>query len=56
MDYHNVSQGKTSIPGVDDGEEMVGTDVRKIAIEFFLQFSFLYNRWIKLMVILSVNS
>ncbi|CAG9798367.1 unnamed protein product [Chironomus riparius] len=26
MDYHVVSQGKTSIPGVDDGEEMVGTD------------------------------
>lgn len=28
MDYHVVSQGKTSIPGVDDGEEMTLTDVR----------------------------
>jgi len=26
-DYHFVSQGKTSIPGVDDGEEFVATDV-----------------------------
>ena len=29
MDYHVISQGKTSIPGVDDGDELVGTDVRK---------------------------
>lgn len=28
MDYYVVSQGKTSIPGVDDGEEMTLTDVR----------------------------
>lgn len=28
MDYHVVSQGKTTIPGVDDGEEMQLTDVR----------------------------
>ena len=28
MDYFIVSQGKTSIPGVDDGEEMTLTDVR----------------------------
>ena len=34
MDYHVVSQGKTSIPGVDDGDELIGTDVRKIAIGF----------------------
>lgn len=27
MDYHIVSQGKTIIPGVDDGEEMRLTDV-----------------------------
>jgi hypothetical protein len=27
MDYHVVSQGKTSIPGVDDGEECELTDV-----------------------------
>lgn len=26
-DYHFVSQGKTSIPGVDDGEEFIITDV-----------------------------
>lgn len=26
-DYHFVSQGKTEIPGVDDGEEMQLTDV-----------------------------
>lgn len=26
-DYHFVSQGKTSIPGVDDGEEFKITDV-----------------------------
>jgi myosin heavy chain 6/7 len=28
MDYHVVAQGKTTIPGVDDGEEMTLTDVR----------------------------
>jgi hypothetical protein len=27
MDYHIVSQGKTSIPGLDDGEECELTDV-----------------------------
>lgn len=27
MDYHIVSQGKTTIPSVDDGEEMGFTDV-----------------------------
>lgn len=27
MDYHIVSQGKTVIPGLDDGEEMMLTDV-----------------------------
>ena len=30
MDYYIVSQGKTSIPGVDDGEEMTLTDVRSL--------------------------
>lgn len=30
MDYHNVAQGKTTIPGVDDGEECELTDVRNI--------------------------
>jgi hypothetical protein len=29
MDYHVVAQGKTTIPGVDDGEECEATDVRK---------------------------
>jgi hypothetical protein len=28
MDYHVVSQGKTTIPGVDDAEELELTDVR----------------------------
>ena len=27
-DYHFVSQGKTTIPSMDDGEEMAATDVR----------------------------
>lgn len=31
MDYHVVAQGKTSIPGVDDGEECELTDVRSIS-------------------------
>jgi len=26
-DYYNVSQGKTTIPNVDDGEELTLTDV-----------------------------
>ena len=26
-DYHYVSQGKTTIPSMDDGEEMAATDV-----------------------------
>lgn len=30
MDYYFVSQGKTSIPGVDDGEESELTDVRNL--------------------------
>jgi hypothetical protein len=30
MDYYIVSQGKTTIPSVDDGEEMTMTDVRFI--------------------------
>lgn len=28
MDYYVVSQGKTTIPGVDDAEELGLTDVR----------------------------
>jgi len=33
QDYHFVSQGKTTIPGVDDGEEFIATDV-SATIEF----------------------
>jgi hypothetical protein len=29
MDYHIVSQGKTTIPSVADDEEMLVTDVRR---------------------------
>lgn len=32
MDYYVVSQGKTTIPGVDDGEEMVLADVRPMTM------------------------
>lgn len=31
MDYHIVSQGKTTIPGLDDGEELTLTEVRSTA-------------------------
>lgn len=34
-DYHVVSQGKTTIPSVDDAEEFEMTDVRKSASGFF---------------------
>lgn len=30
MDYYFVAQGKTTIPGVDDAEELTLTDVRPI--------------------------
>jgi len=30
-DYYNVSQGKITIPNVDDGEEFTLTDVRDFA-------------------------
>lgn len=33
-DYHVISQGKTTIPSVDDGEEMGLTDVRNRKIYF----------------------
>lgn len=36
MDYHIVSQGKTTIPNVDDGEEFRDTDVSHYII--FLQW------------------
>jgi hypothetical protein len=36
MDYHIVSQGKTTIPSVDDNEEMELTDVRtQIGLHYF---------------------
>lgn len=41
MDYFFVSQGKTSIPGVDDAEELELTDVRfrdKVFLHFFFFF------------------
>lgn len=37
MDYHVVSQGKTTIPGLDDGEESELTDVRPNAKSHDLQ-------------------
>lgn len=33
MDYYVVSQGKTTIPNVDDGEEFKDTDVRKMKLQ-----------------------
>jgi hypothetical protein len=35
MDYYFVAQGKTSIPGVDDGEELTLTDVRYPSTSWF---------------------
>lgn len=40
FDYHVVSQGKTTIPNVDDGEEFVLTDV--IFFFFFKYFAEMY--------------
>lgn len=37
MDYYFVAQGKTSIPGVDDGEELTLTDVRFLMPVFTLK-------------------
>lgn len=40
MDYYVVSQGKTTIPGIDDGDEFKDTDVRKcIALHFDVLWS-----------------
>jgi hypothetical protein len=47
MDYHNVSQGKTSIPGVDDGEECELTDVR-IEKRTFLYYSVVAKNLVRL--------
>lgn len=38
-DYHVVSQGKTTIPSVDDAEEFQMTDVRRNYGTFFLIIS-----------------
>lgn len=42
-DYYYVSQGKTTIPGMDDGEEFQLTDVRAhktiLLITHFLEYS-----------------
>jgi myosin heavy chain 6/7 len=35
MDYHIVSQGKTTIPSVDDAEELGLTDVRIFIVSKF---------------------
>ena len=32
-DYYNVSQGKITIPGIDDNEEMALTDVSPVPLE-----------------------
>lgn len=36
-DYYVVSQGKTTIPGLDDGEELEATDVRLTTDQHNLQ-------------------
>lgn len=36
MDYYFVAQGKTTIPGVDDAEELTLTDVRHQILPSFL--------------------
>lgn len=46
MDYHVVAQGKTTIPGVDDGEELGFTDVR-VCCTLSLSLSILLNRFFK---------
>lgn len=46
MDYNIVSQGKTIIPGVDDGEEMRLTDVSPelwLLAQLTLSFVFIFR-------------
>lgn len=50
MDYHFVSQGKTTIPGVDDKEEFLITDVSQTLRGrehrfLFIVYSSLYLNW-----------
>lgn len=40
MDYYVVSQGKTTIPNVDDGEEFKDTDVSEHEFTCFRWFTF----------------
>lgn len=35
MDYYVISQGKTTIPGVDDAEELEATDVSCLMLRLF---------------------
>lgn len=39
-DYHFVSQGKTTIPGLDDGEEFTITDVSVTTTPVFAHLEF----------------
>lgn len=48
-DYHVVSQGKTTIPSVDDAEEFEMTDVRKSASGFFQNWLLNQNRNLSIM-------
>lgn len=48
-DYHVVSQGKTTIPSVDDAEEFEMTDVRKYASGFFQNWLLNQNRNLSIM-------
>lgn len=43
-EYHYVSQGKTTIPNVDDAEEMLATDVRASQVSFTQQNSKIHPR------------
>ena len=43
MDYHIVSQGKTTIPSVDDAEEMTFTDVRSQMLCHYLHDHLLFT-------------
>jgi len=58
-DYYYVSQGKTTIPGMDDGEEFQLTDVRAYEIGrirnflgFLVHFSS-YRRFVEMLGILA---
>jgi hypothetical protein len=47
MDYHNVAQGKITIPNVDDGEELTLTDVRRIFFNWQAIFKFFQHKGIQ---------